>query len=205
MKTFWNERYKATDYIYGEKPNAFFASKIASLKPGKLLLPAEGEGRNAVFAASLGWEVWAFDFSEEGKKKADRLAEKNQVSIHYEVSDTSDVIYDADSFDLMGLFFAHFPENVRATFHRKLASFVRPGGKLLIEGFRKEHLMFSRLNPKAGGPKDERMLFSLDMLREDFPDFEWEQLEAVTDHLEEGDFHQGESALVRAVGNKRKQ
>ncbi|WP_154858785.1 class I SAM-dependent methyltransferase [Cyclobacterium xiamenense] len=205
MKAFWNERYKSADYVYGEKPNAFFASKITSLSPGKLLLPAEGEGRNAVFAASLGWEVWAFDYSEEGKKKADRLAKKNRVAIHYEVCDTNDVRYEADSFDLMGLFFAHFPEAVRATYHRKLAAFVKPGGKLLIEGFRKEHLELSRANPQAGGPKDESMLFSLDILRSDFPDFEWEQLEALTENLEEGSFHQGKSALIRALGTKRKQ
>ncbi len=67
---FWNTRYAEKAYAYGEKPNVFFAEKINELQPLSLLLPAEGEGRNAVYAAKLGWDVTAFDYSSEGKDKA---------------------------------------------------------------------------------------------------------------------------------------
>ncbi len=202
MKTFWDKRYRSEAFIYGEAPNAFFASKINLLAPGKLLLPAEGEGRNAVFAAKLGWDVSAFDWSEEGRKKAERLAEKEKVTIEYLVSDLEHVEYKKGSFDLLGLFFAHFPEKVRHGYHQKLSAFVKPGGKLIVEGFAKAHIALSRANPKAGGPRDEGMLFSLEIIREDFPEFQWELLEEVTDFLNEGTFHVGESALIRAVGTK---
>lgn len=72
MKEHWDERYSAETYIYGTHPNAWFAAKIEGLTPGKLLLPAEGEGRNAVHAAVKGWEVTAFDQSVEGRKKSSK-------------------------------------------------------------------------------------------------------------------------------------
>ena len=69
MKEFWNERYAAENYVYGTLPNTFFKYELSRLRPGKILLPAEGEGRNAVYAAEQGWDVYAFDYSHEAKRK----------------------------------------------------------------------------------------------------------------------------------------
>ena len=77
MKQFWDERYGDDEYAYGTKPNTWFAEQLARMAQGRLLLPAEGEGRNAVYAAKLGWEVTAFDISAAGRDKAMRLAEKH--------------------------------------------------------------------------------------------------------------------------------
>lgn len=68
MKDFWNERYSHEKLAYGAEPNEFFRNQLQHLRPGKLLVPAEGEGRNAVYAAQQGWQVTAFDFSEAGYK-----------------------------------------------------------------------------------------------------------------------------------------
>ena len=65
MKEFWNARYNTESYAYGKNPNQYFKDQIGLLPPGKILLAAEGEGRNAVYAASLGWDVFAYDFSEK--------------------------------------------------------------------------------------------------------------------------------------------
>lgn len=203
MKTFWNERYRSEDYVYGEAPNAFLASKLAGLKPGKILFPAEGEGRNAVFAAKSGWEVQAFDWSEEGLKKAEKLANKEKVHISYQLGAMEEIHYEPEIFDALGLIFAHFPEANRRVYHQKLSDFLKPGGYLIFEGFSKAHLQFNTENPKAGGPKNEGMLFSLEDIRTDFPDFDWELLEEVNEKLEEGNFHVGEAALIRAFGKKR--
>ena len=70
MKNFWNERYSEKEYVYGEKPNVFFAEQLRQIAPGTIVLPCEGEGRNAVYAAANGWEVQAFDTSIIGKSKA---------------------------------------------------------------------------------------------------------------------------------------
>jgi hypothetical protein len=70
----WDERYKQQDFAYGVTPNNYLKDQLIKLQTGKILFPAEGEGRNAVFAAKLGWIVSAFDISIEGKKKAMQLA-----------------------------------------------------------------------------------------------------------------------------------
>ncbi|NVM67000.1 hypothetical protein FHW88_005321 [Mucilaginibacter sp. SG538B] len=62
----WDQRYAEEEFAYGEQPNNFLQQQLSLLKPGKILFPAEGEGRNAVFAAGLGWAVSAFDISIEG-------------------------------------------------------------------------------------------------------------------------------------------
>tara|TARA_X000000950_G_scaffold260222_1_gene329392 strand:+ start:219 stop:527 length:309 start_codon:yes stop_codon:yes gene_type:complete len=85
MKEFWDARYAQETYVYGKEPNNYFKKTLNLLKPGKILLPAEGEGRNAVHAASLGWEVFAYDFSEFAYKKAMKLAREKEVSINYQI------------------------------------------------------------------------------------------------------------------------
>ena len=81
----WNDRYSNEEFAYGEEPNNYLKEQLEKLNPGTILFPAEGEGRNAVFAAKLGWEVWAFDISAEGKDKAMKLVATNNVAIDYQV------------------------------------------------------------------------------------------------------------------------
>ncbi|HTN67918.1 MAG TPA: hypothetical protein VLZ33_00485 [Dysgonamonadaceae bacterium] len=90
MKEKWDERYYSETYIYGTCPNAWFATKLDELTPGKLLLPAEGESRNAVYAPTKGWEVTSFDQSVEGRKKALKLATEREVKINYQIHDLSE-------------------------------------------------------------------------------------------------------------------
>ena len=87
MKDFWNQRYAEEEYAYGTEPNAFFKAQLDQRTPGRLLLPAEGEGRNAVYAALKGWDVVAFDQSESGKTKAMKLAHQAGVAVSYLVED----------------------------------------------------------------------------------------------------------------------
>jgi hypothetical protein len=107
MKEFWNERYKASSYAYGEAPNVYFEKCLAQLPAGKILLPADGEGRNGVYAATKGWNVDAFDISEEGKKKALQLAEKHNTTISYTISDFNSVVLPSQVYDGVGLIYAH--------------------------------------------------------------------------------------------------
>ncbi len=202
MKEFWNERYSAPEYAYGIAPNEFFARELASLKPGKILFPGEGEGRNAVYAAESGWEVSAFDLSESGKKKADQLAASKGVNLEYRVGNLTEISYPTESFDALVLIFAHFPASLREGFHRKLYSFLKPGGILILEGFSKDHLKFSSVNPLAGGPKDPSMLFSEEELRSDFKEMEILSLEEKEVELKEGLYHSGKSAVIRLVARK---
>ena len=81
----WDKRYSNDEFAYGEEPNNYLKEQLEKLPPGAILFPAEGEVRNAVFAAKLGWIVSAFDISIEGKSKALQLATANNVTIDYEV------------------------------------------------------------------------------------------------------------------------
>ena len=88
QSNFWDERYSSEEYVYGVEPNQFFKQVLDKIPvPGKLLLPGEGEGRNAVYAAKCGWLVDAYDQSINAQKKALKLAEINDVIINYSVVD----------------------------------------------------------------------------------------------------------------------
>lgn len=204
MQNFWDERYASSTYVYGIKPNKFFKEQIAKLQPGKLLLPAEGEGRNAVFAAKSGWQVFAFDQSKEGKKKATLLSQKNEVHIDYEVAELSNINYKPASFDCMALIYAHFPAKDRTRYHKKLSDYVRKGGILILEGFSKAHLQVNVDDGTSSGPKDLSMLFSKEEIMNDFPNFEIQLLEVTVEKLTEGLFHNDKSAILRFIGKKKK-
>ncbi|MDO9038114.1 MAG: class I SAM-dependent methyltransferase [Lutibacter sp.] len=119
MTNFWNERYGNQEYIYGKTPNVFFAEQLQKLKPGTILLPCEGEGRNAVFAALKGWQARPFDTSEAGKIKAEKLTEENNVDIDYLIDDAEIVQYQPNSFDAVAFIYAHFPPSIRKKFIKK--------------------------------------------------------------------------------------
>jgi 2-polyprenyl-3-methyl-5-hydroxy-6-metoxy-1,4-benzoquinol methylase len=201
MKQFWEDRYGKEEFAYGEEPNQFLKEQLTSLEPGTILFPAEGEGRNAVFAAELGWNVYAFDLSSEGQRKANLLAQKKGIEIDYILDPISDLPYTTNQFDAMVLIYAHFPADVKSTFHKLLSSYVKPGGVVIFEAFSKNHLVLN--NEKAGGPKDINMLFSVEEIQSDFSDFEVRYLKEEEVELSEGLFHNGISSVVRFVGRKK--
>jgi 2-polyprenyl-3-methyl-5-hydroxy-6-metoxy-1,4-benzoquinol methylase len=195
MKQMWDKRYASDNYAYGNQPNVFFKEKIEGVEPGKILLPAEGEGRNAVYAAALGWEVHAFDFSSKAKEKAMLLSRENKVSIQYEVHGMEDADYKNESFDAMAFLYAH--NSNRKGNHRQLLKFLKPGGTIILEAFSK-----AQKENTTGGPKDVNMLYSIQELKEDFSQLSelkvWEE-DIV---LDEGTFHSGKSSVIRLIGKK---
>jgi ubiquinone/menaquinone biosynthesis C-methylase UbiE len=96
----------------------FFKEQIDKLIAGKILMPAEGEGRNALYAAQKGWQAEAFDISDEGQKKALNLAKEKGVAISYQVGEISEIDLPENSFDAMGLIYAHFPAAIKSTYHK---------------------------------------------------------------------------------------
>lgn len=199
MKEFWDQRYSEPHYVYGEEPNEYFKEFLDAYqgKPDRLLLPGEGEGRNAVYAARLGWEVVAFDQSAEGKKKALQLAAKYDVSIQYEVCDVLHFPFEEASFDLAGMFFVHLPRPLRDSTHPRLVSALRPGGMLVAELFTPR-----QLGKTSGGPQTTELLYEPEDLRREFQALEIELLEELNIELNEGPYHQGEASVVRLVAVK---
>jgi cyclopropane fatty-acyl-phospholipid synthase-like methyltransferase len=197
MIEFWNNRYLTKDYVYGTSPNIFLEEELVKLKPGKILFPAEGEGRNAVYAATKKWDVYAFDSSVQGYKKAMLLADKNNVSLHYEVASFDQIDYPASFFDTIALIFAHFNPLNRKDYHRKILTFLKPGGLLLLEGFSK-----NQIKRKSGGPQNIDMLFSETELYDDFGLLTKLEINELIYDLNEGFYHQGEASVIRLKGMK---
>jgi len=193
--TFWDQRYATETYVYGEAPNVFFKAQIDPLKPGKMLLPFEGEGRNAVYAAHLGWEVDCFDFSTSGKNKAEQLAEKYGVRINYTVCDFRDFDWPEQHYDLIGLFYAHLPEKNRLQLHQRIVPALEIGGVLLLEAFDS-----AQLGRSSGGPQNLEMLYNDALLHADFDALRNRVVEKIRLDLNEGLGHAGEAEIVRLAG-----
>ncbi|MPS66620.1 MAG: SAM-dependent methyltransferase [Chryseobacterium sp.] len=203
QKNFWNDRYSQAEFTYGKLPNEYLKEKLDTLKSGKILFPAEGEGRNAVYAAVKGWQSEAFDQSEEGEKKALLWASENNTEIFYTLSNVENIEYPYSSFDALAMIYAHFPGESRRAFHRKLSGFLKPGGYLILEGFSKLQQEYQQRNPQSGGPRDYEMLYDLEELKKDFENFEIKEAIVKTIVLNEGDHHKGEASVVRIFAVKK--
>lgn len=198
----WNERYRSEEFAYGIQPNNYLKEQLQKLSTGKILFPAEGEGRNAVYAAKCGWDVSAFDISSEGKNKALRLANENMVQIDYRVGELDALNYSAGQFDAIALIYAHFPAEIKSGIHKMLDKLLRKGGVVIFEAFSKRHIEYIARNEKVGGPKDIAVLFSVDEIRSDFSNYEVIELEEREIELKEGVFHNGIGSVIRFVGRK---
>ena len=193
---FWDERYGAdATYVYGRRPNATFAELLDALPPGRLLLVAEGEGRNAVHAAERGWAVTATDFSASARDKALALAAERGVRIDYEVADAT--TYTADErFDAVALVFLHLGPAQRAEVFRRYAELLAPGGRLIVVVYHPDQLVRA-----SGGPKKAAWLVSEDELAETFAGvLRTETLERRAVELDEGPLHRGPAAVTVYVG-----
>jgi SAM-dependent methyltransferase len=202
MNQKWDERYKDNEFAYGTEPNVFFKEWLLKFEPGKILMPADGEGRNGVFAAQLNWNVTSFDLSAEGQHKALKLAKENKVSLDYIVGDLEQLEFKKNSFDAIGLIYAHFSAETKSKLHKKLNDYLKPGGIVIFEAFSKRHLDLKKANPKVGGPDNSNDLFSTAEILADFEKFEILYLEEEEIILNEGKFHVGTGSVIRFVGKK---
>lgn len=197
MKAHWESRYGQEEFSYGTEPNIFLRESLASLPAGKILLPGEGEGRNAVYAASQGWEVDAFDFSEKGREKALGLADKHSVQLNYSIGDYASYEPQSNHYDAIGLIYTHTLPDTRPLLHLKMANALKVGGKVVLQAFSK-----SQLGKSTGGPKQLDMLFSIEELSKDFAGLTIELLEQSEVELSEGIYHRGTASVINMIAKK---
>jgi SAM-dependent methyltransferase len=198
-KNLWETRYSAYEYAFGKAPNAFFKSVIDSYEPGKILIPAAGEGRDAVYAAEKGWDVFAFDLSEAGRLKAMQLAQEKNVRIKYDVADVNEVNYHEGFFDMIASVFFHLPLDLRHKFYSNSKRWLKPGGVMVIESFTPEQLQFH-----SGGPKEVSLLMDAETIVKELADFKVIKIEERETILKEGLYHVGKASVVDFVGMKEK-
>lgn len=196
-KDLWDDRFSADHYVYGTEPNTFLVAATADLPRGRTLSLAEGEGRNAVWLASAGFEVWAVDQSAVGVEKTRRLADERGVTVTTEVADLGDFEIEEDSWDLIVSIFAHTDPATRQRLHRAVVEGLRPGGAFVLEAYTPAQLGFV-----TGGPKDPSMMLDAPTLTRELHGLKMTQLREVERDVVEGTLHTGRAAVVQLVAHK---
>ena len=197
---FWNDRYQATGYAYGQAPNDFIAKQAGAYLPegGSVLDLGGGEGRNAVFLAEAGYDVTLLDYARAGLEKAKQLAAERDVSIRTIQADAT-AWSPSDTWDGLITTFLHMPSAHRAHLYRIMREAVRPTGTLLAEWFRPEQI---RNDYGTGGPPSDDLMVTKGELLDHFPKSGIRHLAACDTTLDEGSYHQGRAAVVRLIWSK---
>lgn len=193
----WDERYASDEFVYGTEPNDFLREH-ANLLSGPILSLAEGEGRNAVFLASLGHDVLGVGSSAVGLAKAQKLASANGVSIQTEVVDLYTYQPPTNAFGAVVSIFAHLPSRYRQRLHAELQQAIQPGGLFLLEAYSQAQLHYA-----TGGPKDVDLLLTPQALAHEFSNFDILLCHEIEREVIEGRLHTGKASVVQFIAKKR--
>lgn len=193
----WDERYSGDEYVYGTEPNSFLA-KHAGMLSDPVLSLAEGEGRNAVFLASLGLKVHGVDGSEVGLAKAQALAKSKGVAIQTEVADLETFEPVVSCYGSVVSISAHLPSAIRRRLYPLVERCLRTDGIILLEAYTEDQLARD-----TGGPKDPDMLMTLAKIEREFPNFEPILLRELEREVDEGTYHTGIASVVQFIGKKK--
>lgn len=199
MSDFWDARYATGDYIFGTAPNVFLASQTALIQPGmRALAIADGEGRNGVWLAEHGARVHAIDFSAAALEKARRLASERGVMLEIEQADVLDWTWPEAAYDLVAAIFIQFaPPPGRDRIIAGIRRILKPGGLLILQGYTPKQIEFA-----TGGPPHAANMYTADLLREWFGDWDIQHLAEHESFISEGTHHHGMSALIDLVAKK---
>lgn len=195
----WNARYAGDDLLFGDRPNAFLERNGMLLRPGmRALAVADGEGRNGVWLAEQGLDVLSIDISDLAQAKAARLAEARRVHLDLRLADLTTWEWPDAEFDVVVSIFIQFADpGERDRIFAGMKRAAKPGGLLLLEGYRPEQIAYG-----TGGPSAVENLYTEDMLRDAFSDFEILSLASYDAEVREGSGHSGMSALIDLVARK---
>ncbi len=192
----WNEKYSDPRFIYGLAPNDFLKQSVHHLTPsGKILCIAEGEGRNAVWLAELGFKVTAVDASEVGLNKGQTLAKSKGVKIDWIHADLQHYNPGQQAWDGVVAIFAHLPPELRSQVHADCVESLKAGGVLLLEAYTPEQLRF-----RTGGPSNPDWLMTPEMLEQELRGLTFERLQKVERQIIEGIGHTGTGSVVQVIG-----
>ena len=195
----WESRFAAPEYLFGTAPNAFLKSQAHRLEPGqKALALADGEGRNGVWLAELGLDVLSLDFSANALKKARALAALRRVDLRFQQVDLATWPWPTAELDVIVAIFIQFADPpFRRRIFDGIKTALKPGGLLLMQGYRPEQLDY-----RTGGPWQVENLYTTALLEDSFGDFASVEINEHDSMVDEGGGHAGMSALIDFVGRK---
>lgn len=197
---FWDERYSEAGFAYGIHPNDFLAAEAHRIPAGRVLCLAEGEGRNAVHLAKLGYDVTGVDQSAVGLEKASALAQQQGVAISTAVADLATFKIEPSAWEGIVSISAHLPPVIRQRNHRQVVAGLKPGGVFILEAYTERHLDIGGI----GGPKREQkdMFMSLNTLRTELAGLSFVVAQEIERDVNEGRYHKGRGAVVQIIARK---
>jgi SAM-dependent methyltransferase len=153
----WDQRYAAAELVWTAEPNRFLVDEVDGMAPGRALDLGCGEGRNAIWLASRGWDVVGVDFSRVGLDKARQLAEQRHVDVEWILADVTTYQPTAAAFDLVAILYLQLSAAPLAAALARAVSGLASGGTLLVVGHD-----LTNLTHGYGGPQDPGVLYRPD-------------------------------------------
>lgn len=198
-REFWDARYADDEYVFGKEPSAFLAENCHHIPAGsRVLVPADGEGRNSVFLAKQGHTVVATDVAAAGLDKARRLAEAHGATIDFKVANVHEWEWPEAEFDaVVGIFIQFSPPELRTAVFAGMMRAVRPGGLVLLHGYTPKQVEYG-----TGGPAEPDFLYTAELLCDAFAGWDVLRLESHERELSEGHRHKGRSALIDFIARR---
>ena len=194
----WQQRFSAPGYVFGKEPNAFLKAQAHRLRRGQVALSvADGEGRNGVWLAEQGLDVLTIDFSPGGIAKAQALAKDRGVRLRTELADVTTWRWPNAAYDTIVAIFIFVSPAERPAFFANLKGALKPGGLLLMQGYRPE-----QVNYRTGGPPDAARLYTRAILQAGFGDMAQLEIREYDSAISEGTAHVGMSALIDLIATK---
>ena len=195
----WEDRFAKPGYHFGTEPNEFLKAHAHLLKKGQTALSiADGEGRNGVWMAQQGLSVRSVDFSANGLAKAQDLAAARGVTLTTERADLAEYPWPAGAYDVVvGIFFQFAGPEFRTRVFAGIRQALRPGGLVLIQGYRPKQLEYN-----TGGPPHAENMYTKELMEQSFAGFEILELREHDSLMSEGGGHAGMSALLDFVARK---
>ena len=200
MPNMWHKRFSTDEYVFGKEPNEFVVEAAKLMPKGKVLCIAEGEGRNSVYLATLGFDVTAWDFAQAGLDKTKQLADEKGVVVTTKFCDLADVNWEAEQWDAIVQIFGHFPQEVMERTLSGIKKALKPGGYYISELYTKEQLVYG-----TGGPRNESMLIDPKEMLEQFDGYFIKHFHVGEVNREEGQLHTGTAHVVQSMFQKRKE
>ncbi|MFP5335586.1 MAG: sucrase ferredoxin [Actinomycetes bacterium] len=172
----WDEAYATGEVDASPSPTVVEA--LAGLAPGRALDLAAGAGRHTVWLAERGWQVTALDFSPVGVTRGHAATEAADLAVDWHVGDARHWEPPAGhAYDLVLVAYAALPDVVR-----RASAWLAPGGRVVVVG----HSVRNLTEGVARGPKDPRLMHSLEALRDSASGLDVERLDEVTRSTDKG-------------------
>ena len=164
---------------------------------GPVLCLAEGEGRNAVYLATLGHAVTAVDQSAVGLAKATRLAAVRGVPLATIVANLANFVIEPNAWSGIVSTFVHLPPPLRRDVHSQVVAGLRPGGVFILEAYTPAQLALG-----TGGPKEAKLCMTLDGLYSELAGLEFVIARECERDVIEGTGHTGRGAVVQVLARR---